>query len=149
MVSHHIMRHTHIQGVSLRIQMRIISNDGGMKGSSIDDWNCCTIRSIAIAFKIPFQEAYMIGRKAGRQHGKGFHLSLLMFYLQCKTQYRFKLVKLKSNGLTIRRFLEQHPIGRFVCGRRGHAFAIVHGEIQDATSNTERQIVQEAYEVIE
>jgi len=129
--------------------MRIISNDGGMKLSNIQDWNCCTIRSIAIAFKIPFQEAYMIGKKAGRPHGKGFYLDSLMKYLYLHTQYNFNIVKLKSNGITIRRFLERYPVGKFVCGRRGHAFAIVHGEIQDLAYNTERQIVQEAYEVIE
>ena len=120
-----------------------------MENSSIRDTNYCTIRSIAIAFNIPFEEAYLIGKQAGRKHGQGFHLSLLMFHLKCKTQYNnFKRVKLKPNGITIRRFLENNPIGKFICGRRGHAFSIIHGEIQDLADNTERQIIKEAYEVI-
>lgn len=128
--------------------MRIVENDGGMKNSSIQDRNYCTIRSIAIAFKIPFEEAYLIGKKAGRKHGEGFYLSELMMFLHKNTQYdNFKKVRLKPNGITIRRFLEQYPIGRFVCGRRGHAFAIIHGEIQDITDNSERQIIQEAYKL--
>jgi hypothetical protein len=128
--------------------MRVIQNDGGMKNSSIVDRNYCTIRSIAIAFKIPFEEAYLIGKNAGRKHGCGFYLDVLMKYLYKHTQYDyFRKLKIKSNGITIRRFLEKYPIGRFVCGRRGHAFAIIHGEIQDTTYNTERQVIQEAYEV--
>lgn len=121
-----------------------------MGKSSIRDNNYCTIRSIAIAFKIPFEEAYLIGKKAGRKHGEGFYLSELMKFLYNNTRYdNFQRIKLKSNGITIRRFIENYPIGKFVCGRRGHAFAVIHGEIQDTTPNTERQIIQEAYEINE
>jgi hypothetical protein len=128
--------------------MRIVENDGGMENSSIRDTNYCTIRSIAIAFKIPFEEAYLIGKEAGRKHGQGFYLCILMNFLKRNTRYNnFKRVKLNPNGITIRRFLENNPIGKFICGRRGHAFSIIHGEIQDLADNTERQIIKEAYEV--
>ena len=128
--------------------MRIIQNDGGMKYSSIKDENYCTIRSIAIAFNLQFEEAYLIGKHAGRKHGQGFHLSELMNFMFSKTPYnKIVRVRLKSNGITIRRFIENYPIGKFICGRRGHAFAVIHGEIHDITHNTERQIVQEAYKI--
>jgi hypothetical protein len=37
-------------------------------------------------------------------------------------------------GITIKSFLKKHPVGRFVCMSRRHAFAIVNGALIDHTN---------------
>jgi len=128
--------------------MKIIYSDGGMKESGIKDKNYCTIRAIAIAFKIPYEVAYAIGRFSGRKHRQGYYMENIMSVIQKHIGYRFKLYDV-GNGITIRRFLEKNTIGKFIVTRRQHAFAIIHGEIHDATDNSERQIIQSAYEIIQ
>jgi len=128
--------------------MRVIYSDGGMKDSGIEDKNYCTIRAIAIAFKLPYKVAYEIGDYAGREHGKGYYMERIMKCVLHFTGYKFKPYNV-GKGITIRRFLEKNTIGKFIVTRRSHAFAIIHGEIHDSTLNTERQIIQTAYEIIQ
>lgn len=119
-----------------------------MKDSGIKDKNYCTIRAIAIAFKLPYEAAYAIGRFAGRKHGCGYYMENIMSVIQKHIGYKFKIYDV-GKGITIRRFLEKNTIGKFIVTRREHAFAIIHGEIHDTTLNTERQIIQTAYEIIQ
>jgi hypothetical protein len=127
--------------------MKVIPNDGGFKKSKIKDTNNCSVIALAIAFNIHYKIADEITTNAGRERRKGFHVYKLMDYVKKETNLIFRKVPLKKK-ITIRRFLEKNPTGRFIVVRRAHAFSIICGEVHDMVEdNTERQMIYEAYEV--
>ena len=128
--------------------MKVILSDGGFKKSKIKDTNNCTVVAIANAFNISYLIADEILNKAGRKRKKGFHVHILMKYIRENTNLKYKKIPLKKK-ITIRRFLEQNPIGRFVCVRRGHAFAVICGEVHDhSDTNKERQMIYSVYQIL-
>lgn len=114
----------------------------------MEDKNYCTIRALAIAFKLPYEVAYTIGKFAGREQGKGYYMEKILKVNRFILGLKYKPYDV-GKGITIRRFLEKNMVGKFIVTRREHAFAIIHGEIHDITLNTERQIIQSAYEIIQ
>jgi hypothetical protein len=104
--------------------------------SGFKDTNNCTICALSTAAGIPYNEAYEIGKKAGRKNGRGFITRKLMEVARKNgIDYR----KIKTTGITIQKFLKKYPTGRFVVNRRGHAFAIIDGTIYDHLENTPLQ----------
>jgi hypothetical protein len=102
----------------------------------IKDNNNCTIVALSTAAGLPYTEAYKIGEKAGRKHGRGFYTCKLMDTAK-KNGIDFR--KIKTGGITIQKFLKKNPTGRFVVNRRGHAFAIIEGTIYDHLENKPMQ----------
>lgn len=121
--------------------MRIVHNSGG---DNTKEKNNCTVRAFAIAYDIPYIKAHEICKAAGRKDDRGFFMNKIMKYAWNKG-YKYMMVGVGRKGITLRRFLEQNPIGIFLCTRRGHAFTIIHGEVHDTVTNSERQIVTSAY----
>jgi hypothetical protein len=124
--------------------MRIVQNNGGMTNLDKPDRANCTVRSLAIAYNIPYLKAYELCKAAGRKDNRGFYTHKLMQYIWDQG-YKYMKVGVGRKGITLRRFLEQNPVGIFICTRRGHAFTVIHGEVHDTISNSERQIVTSAY----
>lgn len=124
--------------------MRVIQNSGG---DNTKEKNTCTVRSLAIAYNIPYSKAHKLCKAAGRMDNKGYYMNKIMSYVWNKG-YKYIKIGVGRKGITLRRFLEQNPIGIFICTRRGHAFTVIHGEVHDMTTNTERQIVTSAYLVL-
>jgi hypothetical protein len=110
----------------------------------IKDNNNCTIVALSTAAGIPYTEAYQIGKVAGRKHGRGFYTARLMQFAKRRgIAHR----KIKTGGMTIQKFLQKHPVGRFVVNRRGHAFAIIDGIIYDHLQNTPLQRIVGIWQV--
>jgi len=121
-------------------QIRVIAE----ANSGIKDNNNCTICALSTAAGIPYNEAYEIGKKAGRKNGRGFITSKLMKTARkCGIEYR----KMKCGSITIQKFLAKYPVGRFIVRRSGHAFAIIDGTIYDHTENTPLQRITDIWKV--
>jgi hypothetical protein len=100
------------------------------------DNNNCTIVALSTAAGIPYTEAYRIGKESGRKHGCGFYTHKLMKTARKNgIEYR----KIKTGGITIQKFLQKNPTGRFVVNRRGHAFCVIDGVIYDHLENKPMQ----------
>ena len=110
----------------------------------IKDNNNCTIVALSTAAALPYTEAYRIGKVAGRKHGKGFYTGKLMKIAR-KNGVDFR--KIKTSGITIQKFLQKYPEGRFVVNRRGHAFAIIDGTIYDHLENKPMQRIMGIWKV--
>jgi hypothetical protein len=112
--------------------------------SGIKDNNNCTICALSTAAGIPYNEAYEIGKKAGRKNGRGFYTAKLMETARKNgVDYR----KIKTGGMTIQKFLQKYPEGRYVVNRRGHAFAIIDGTIYDHLENKPMQRIVGIWQV--
>ena len=122
------MQKEEMRGRKIRNHMQ---SDGGMHQSGINDDNNCTIRAFAIAYCMPYKDAYYMGELAGRPHGKGYWMHKIMDKAK---EFGYDSVELETNG-SLSAFLKNHHKGRFICVRKGHAFAIIDGKIYDTLIN--------------
>ena len=91
----------------------------------------CTVRALAAVAAIEYELAHSIAADAGRVAGRRFRSSALIE--EAKAQgLAFRKVRMGSK--TLRKFLRQHPVGRFFVRKAGHAFAVVDGKPSDGTS---------------
>jgi hypothetical protein len=108
-----------------------IQCDGGLQQSGIEDTNNCTIRAFAIAFGVSYKDAHNIGSLAGRPKGQGYWMYRIM---DMARQHGYNSIEKNGHG-TLGAFLKKNNKGRFICVRRGHAFAVVDGKIYDNVPN--------------
>jgi hypothetical protein len=118
--------------------------DGGKTLSGIKDNNACTIIALSVAAGIPYEEAFQIGKQAGRKTGCGFYTKKLMAQAR-KNGIEFK--KMKYQSITLQKFLGLGLVGRFVVKRNGHAFAIIGGIIHDGVFNPPMARLTEIYKI--
>lgn len=108
-----------------------------------DDINNCTIISLSLAAGIPYKKANEIGIKAGREKNKGFYLEPLY------EKARQKGIQIKKipvdKGTTLKQFISDFPIGRFVVSKYAHAFCIINGRVHDTINNGMNSKIEEAY----
>jgi len=114
------------------------------KDSGIKDNNNCTICALSTSAGIPYNEAFEIGKAAGRKTGRGFHTEKLALTAK---KHGISLRKMKHKPITIQKFLERYPTGRYLVRRRGHAFAIIDGIIYDHLTNTPLQRITDSWKV--
>jgi len=121
-----------------------LTTDGGQKLSGIKDTNACTIVSLSVAAGISYEEAFQIGKEAGRKTGCGFYTKKLMMQAR-KNGIEFR--KMKYQSITLQKFLALGLVGRFIVKRRGHAFAIIGGVIHDGIVNPPMSRLTEIYKI--
>lgn len=92
-----------------------------------NDYNNCTCRALAHAANIELHVATRIAADAGRKHRRGFHSAKLIKEAR-KNGIAIRKLKFKRRR-TLARFLNEYPEGRFYAHGRGHAFAIINGEV--------------------
>ena len=117
--------------------------DGGMQSSNIKDSNSCTVRSFAIAYGIPYEEAFKIAEEAGRCKNEGWWMYKIMTQAN-KKGYSSVWI---DGGATIYQFRHTHNEGRYICVRDGHAFALIDGRIYDVIRNPANCRITEAWRV--
>jgi len=120
-----------------------MQSDGGLHHSGIDDDNNCTIRAFAIAYCMPYKDAYYMGELAGRPHGKGYWMHKIMDKAK---EFGYDSIEMDYNG-TLSGFLKNYGKGRYICVRRGHAFAIIDGKIHDTLINGSNSKLIHVYDV--
>lgn len=113
-------------------------------GSGIKEYkdkNSCTVVALSCVTGNTYKQCYDYMKRFGRLHGVG------MLGSQIKTAFsamkKFKMVESPyshTNRITINQFLKKHPVGKFYCCSRGHAFAIIDGVLYDHTLKLRRQI---------
>lgn len=123
--------------------------------------NDCTVRSIMVTFGLTYDAAHMIAKQhLGRKDRDGVYGFVPKMNQLAKLRATFngqRLVTLpeemitrkvtkkatagrsttisfkyeKTRQYTLRRFVREYPVGKFIIGVRGHALAIIDGVIQD------------------
>lgn len=106
-----------------------------------NDRRYCTVVALCIVTQWSMEDSNHWMGLFGRKRNRGMCLESQHKALTSMTQY--KAVKgpyTKDNRITIKKFIEKHPEGRYYCLCRGHAFAIVDGVLYDHTEKWRRQI---------
>jgi hypothetical protein len=113
----------------------------------------CVIRAAVNAGVADYQKVHDVCAYFGRVNGKGTELGTWIraytnlgielmgvfgntltaqheAYMLERRGYKFETFK----GITIKTFIKTYPKGKFICMSNNHAFAIVDGELIDATA---------------
>jgi len=108
----------------------------------------CTVRAFALAINIPYEEVHKVFNKLGRKNGQGIFvgnkgkINGRFYKIKKKNRidtkdlekaFNIKMIQVARSG-SVRRLIKKHPIGRFYCRKRGHAFALIDKQISDGTS---------------
>lgn len=115
-----------------------------------DERNDCTVRATSLALNKPYKEIHKAFSDKGRRWGKGVNLATLETVLTGFVGNTLETHRHWQHGrLTLKRFIDYHPTGKWVVIKRGHAFAVIDGVAHDAHSSCcgSRCIVQYAYKV--
>ena len=113
--------------------------------------NDCSVRALCNVTGIPYNTSEMMHKLNGRITNKGTSISTLQktykeagvelvgIYGDTQTAWalrnQLEYTDLQENkGITLQNFIKKNPEGKYICLVRGHALAVVDGEVVDATT---------------
>jgi len=120
-----------------------ITDGGRDKAGFTTERNDCTVRAIAIAGQIDYKDAHDLVQWHGRRNkGKTYNSTPLIdsLFPNCRLE---SLAGLSRCQWTLGQFLKQKLAGRFICFKRGHAFAVIDAIVYDlGTMGTKTKLSQ-------
>lgn len=109
------------------------------------DRNDCSVRALAVAVGLTYEQAGAIFAAFGRKMKEGTSLDLSIRVMEDRLKMR--RLELSDGPEEIKYFALYRDTGRFVLHRKGHAFALVEGVIHDWEGTREKAQVIRAWEV--
>jgi len=132
---------------SYSLSYPFIFNDGGRATSrrprQRDD---CTVRALAIALRIPYDDAYDQLAGAGRKCSRGFRLSDWLNDQPFARRISFPAVK-GERRMNPARFCKDYPTGTYIAKVAKHTFAVVDGVVHDTFENSPDRCIYVAWEI--
>lgn len=108
--------------------------------------NDCTVRAISAAYGIPWDDAFDELALLAKAEGTMLDdIDYIDDYLQDRFNRVYSKGETKSN-ISVRQFVNNHPIGIYLITMRGHITCCIDGCIYD-TFNPEDRIVWDAYKI--
>jgi hypothetical protein len=108
--------------------------------------NDCTVRALALARGIPYDEAYDILKAAGRKCSRGFAFPDWLNSQAWAVKMPFPAVKgrRRMNPAT---FTKAYPTGVFICRVAKHVFAVIDGVVLDTAENSPDRCIYTAWRI--
>jgi len=110
------------------------------------DTNNCTVMAISKALNVPVEEAYKALEAVGRKHGQGCYMPQVRRAVEAlggtvtiRLYERVALEK-RVGTMTQNNVGEWFSTGRYIMSTARHAFACVHGTIDDWAANSKAHI---------
>ena len=91
----------------------------------------CTVVALAVASDIPYSKALEIMKKFGRRDSRGSR-NTKKKVTQIFKEIGLKATQVKRSG-TLDKFLREFPKGVYYCLKRGHAFVVIDGKVENQT----------------
>ena len=114
----------------------------------------CTVVAISKALAVPMEVAYEAMENAGRKHGDGAYMHTVKQAVESlggevisQLSKRIQLETRLNTKFTVRSIGEWFSTGRYIMATSDHAFAVLHGTVDDFTSDSKYH-VHEVFEII-
>lgn len=109
----------------------------------------CTVIAVAAAFDTSYEHAHWhLRNKCSRPKNRGIRFDMVFPGSVPEGVVERIGYKLDGNNITVGRFCKENPEGRYVVLVRGHALAVIDGEIYDHSYKPRRH-VQAVYKVLD
>lgn len=108
--------------------------------------NDCTVRAIALARGVPYDDAYDLLAAAGRKCNRGFHFKDWIKHQPWARKIPFPAIKgqPRMNPAT---FVEQFPVGTYICKVAKHIFVVKDGIVFDTFENRPDRCIYTAWHI--
>lgn len=130
-----------------RLEYTWICTDGGRASSTRPKQkNDCTVRALAIARNLPYDDAYDVLKDAGRKCGRGFDFVKWIDAQPWATKISFPAVK-GQRRMTPAQFCQDFPRGIFILRVTKHVLVVKEGVVYDAFENRPDRCVYACWSV--
>lgn len=130
-----------------RVEYQWRCADGGRSQSKRKaQKNDCTVRALAIARSIPYDDAYDILKDAGRKCSRGFDFVGWIADQPWAAKIAFPAVK-GQRRMNPAQFCREYPQGTFILRVSKHVFAVVDGVVHDTFENRPDRCVYCAWRI--
>jgi len=127
-------------------------SDGGRSSSKRPKQkNDCTVRALAIATNLTYDDAYDVLAKAGRKCSKGFHFR---DWAKNRTVAGYKLIHHSfpavkgQRRMNLASFCERFPNGRYILKTAKHVVAVIDGILMDTVEVLPNRCVYSCWELV-
>lgn len=129
------------------LSYRFLSCDAGRAESRRSrQKNDCTVRALALARNLPYDEAYDILKAAGRQCSRGFQFPDWLNSQPWATKMPFPAVKGRRR-MNLDAFTKAYPSGVFICRVAKHVFVVRDGVVLDTLENSPDRCIYTAWRI--
>ena len=130
-----------------RLEYPWVSHDAGRANSSRPrQRNDCTVRALAIARSMSYDDAYDLLKDAGRKCSRGFHFGDWVEAQPWAKKISFPAIK-GQRRMNPARFVVDFPEGRYILRVAKHVFAVVDGVAYDTFENAPDRCVYCAWKI--
>lgn len=124
-----------------------VKTDGGRASSKRPkQTNDCTVRALALARGIPYDEAYNLLAKAGRPCSAGFRIQEWLDTKPWAHKLSFPAVA-GERRMNPASFVTQFPKGIYICRVAKHVFTVRDGVVFDALANRIDRCIYTAWRI--
>ena len=135
------------QGDHNESSYRHVLTDGGRKKSKHPrQRNDCTVRALALACGVTYDEAHDTLMNAGRLVGKRFIMSKWLDKQPWARKIPFPALK-GQKRMTPPVFVDRFPTGLFICKVAKHVFTVIDGVVHDEFKNRSTRCIYSAWEI--
>lgn len=107
--------------------------------------NDCTVRAMATAFELSYDDAYDILKKYGRICGRGFHIGDFLIDKKAE-KISFQAVK-GQRRMHPWKFCKEYNNGKYICRTAGHVFAVIDGVVFDTIAPSVDRCIYKAWKI--
>lgn len=108
----------------------------------LKEHNDCTVIAWAECFDSTYENAHAWLKKHGRRHRKGMYEKDIISALNACKKAKIKIGPYNNqNRISLSKFLQAHPKGRYFVCSRGHAYCVKDGVVYDYKEGLRRQVV--------
>jgi len=122
--------------------------------SSMLEAKDCTVRSLAIAFNLPYLRAHSILALAGRKHRQGFPFCaylcgrrILLEHTVSHIRFGYPEYGFGKPKMTLRRFVSSYSSGTWIVLLRDHATVVKDGVLYDCYREKPNRWVRNAFKI--
>lgn len=134
-------------GCAYGLRYQFIHTDAGRAASRRSRQRYdCTVRALAMARQLPYDEAYDILAAAGRKCGRGFEFRKWIGTNAWATKISFPARKGEPR-MNLATFAEQHPAGTYIVKVAKHVIAVRDGVVYDDFENAPDRCVYTAWRI--
>ncbi len=130
-----------------RLEYSWVATDAGRSQSARPrQKNDCTVRALAVAKGMQYDDAYDLLAEAGRKCGRGFEFKDWISKQPWARKISFPAIK-GQRRMNPSTFVEKFPKGVFICRVAKHVFAVRDGVVYDTFENAPDRCIYMAWEV--
>lgn len=108
--------------------------------------NDCTVRALALARNLPYDEAYDLIAAAGRKCSRGFRLSDWLIKQPWATKMPFQATR-GQRRMNPSSFTKQFTTGTYICKVAKHVFVVKDGVVHDTFESTPLRCIYTAWKI--